>query len=244
MRSSARNTRALEKYATGKHTIPFPYDKSLPTALMMFEIMQTEFDRQIQNLLDKSYPKLAGLSVASFLKHVEPLSRLVPASRKTKSGIIPFLIVVKNELVNSEAAMKKTVVKSAKGSVNMTPVSPKDFSPIADLKIPNSPVYLLLNVTTGHDTLNMRPEDALKKIKKVKRYPLTIDEGIALLTHFPETLTDKTQYNSFQMSGSRRSDQRIPSIWMSYGKPRLGWCWDRNPHTWLGSASCSKRVSI
>ncbi len=22
----------------------------------------------------------------------------------------------------------------------------------------------------------------------------------------------------------------------------LGWCWDDNPHTWLGSASCGRRL--
>ena len=41
------------------------------------------------------------------------------------------------------------------------------------------------------------------------------------------------------MAGSRRGDQRVPAFWVSEGRPKLGWCWDRNPHTWLGTASCA-----
>ena len=60
----------------------------------------------------------------------------------------------------------------------------------------------------------------------------------------PALLTDKAHYNAIQMPGSRRpGDQRVPSIWFSRGAPRLGWCWDRNVHTWLGSASVGRRVS-
>ncbi|OHU23879.1 hypothetical protein BKG77_09875 [Mycobacteroides chelonae] len=26
-------------------------------------------------------------------------------------------------------------------------------------------------------------------------------------------------------------------------RPKLGWCWDRNPQTWLGTASCGGRIT-
>jgi len=32
-----------------------------------------------------------------------------------------------------------------------------------------------------------------------------------------------------------------PAIWISRGAPKLGWCWQRNPHTWLGMASAGAR---
>ena len=44
----------------------------------------------------------------------------------------------------------------------------------------------------------------------------------------------------FSMAGSRRGDQRVPAFWVSEGRPKLGWCWDRNPHTWLGTASAAR----
>jgi hypothetical protein len=41
--------------------------------------------------------------------------------------------------------------------------------------------------------------------------------------------------------GSRRGDQRVPAFWISEGRPKLGGCWDGNPHTWLGTAACARR---
>ena len=49
--------------------------------------------------------------------------------------------------------------------------------------------------------------------------------------------------NAYSLLASRQpGTQRVPAIWTSFKAPRLGWCWDRNPHTWLGSASASGRV--
>ena len=38
-------------------------------------------------------------------------------------------------------------------------------------------------------------------------------------------------------------DKRVPALWVSARRPRLGWCFQGAPHTWLGSASCGGRVS-
>ncbi|MGH3131815.1 MAG: DUF5701 family protein, partial [Gaiellaceae bacterium] len=78
-----------------------------------------------------------------------------------------------------------------------------------------------------------------KSIVPENRSPMTIDEGIALLIHNPEVLETK---NCFSLLGSRCGDRRVTAMWISGGKPRLGWCWAGNPHTWLGSASCASRV--
>jgi hypothetical protein len=68
-------------------------------------------------------------------------------------------------------------------------------------------------------------------------------EGVAVSQQYPEFLTDYDRYNCIQMPGSRRKgDQRVPSIWFSLGRPRLGWCWNRNIHTWLGVASAAHRI--
>ena len=70
------------------------------------------------------------------------------------------------------------------------------------------------------------------------RSPLTIDEGVALVTHHPEVFKAR---NAFQALGSRAQNKRVPSFWVSKGAPRLGWCWAGNPHTWLGAASAAAR---
>lgn len=198
-----------------------------------------EFERQVKNLLLKGYPKLAGITEKVFLQYLEQLRTVIETHNEIITyGNIPFLIIIKSEIVSTSSAISLVQVGKAQGIINMTPVEPKDFYPTKNVQIPKGLVYLAIDIDTGRETLNIRPEDALKIILSKKRSPLTIDEGIALITQFPEVLSDKKNYNSFQMLGSRRDDQRVPSIWMSYGKPRLGWCWDRNPHTWLGSASC------
>jgi hypothetical protein len=112
------------------------------------------------------------------------------------------------------------------------------FTPIEDVEVPADPVYLLLDVDTGRDTLDVRPDDALPKIRAAGRTPLTIDEGVALVTQFPEIFTT---HNAFQALGSRAQNKRVPSFWFSKGAPRLGWCWAGNPHTWLGAASAAAR---
>ena len=80
--------------------------------------------------------------------------------------------------------------------------------------------------------------DALPVLLGAGRSPLTIDEGVALVTHFPKVLTTR---NAFQSLGSRAANKRVPSFWVSKGAPRLGWCWAGNPHTWLGAASAAAR---
>ena len=133
-------------------------------------------------------------------------------------------------------------INGSPGLVRMDPLASTAFKPINNLTIPDALAYLLVDIDTGRGTLNVTPAKALHRIADEGRLPLIIDEGVALVTHFPDILTDKTKWNCFSMLGSRRGDQRAPALWISYGKPRLGWCWENNPHTWLGSASCSSRI--
>jgi len=113
------------------------------------------------------------------------------------------------------------------------------YVPIAAVEVPEAPAYLAVDVDLGLESRNVRPEDALRDILAAGRSPLTIDEGIALVLQQPQVIA--TNYG-FSMAGSRRGDQRVPAFWISDGRPKLGWCWDRNPHTWLGTASCARRV--
>jgi uncharacterized protein DUF5701 len=106
--------------------------------------------------------------------------------------------------------------------------------------IPFGP-YVLEDVDTGGELLNVTPDDALPRILAAGRSPLTIEEGLALLDHDPELLRT---HNAFSLLASRCGDRRVPALWTSKGRPRLGWCWAGNPHTWLGSASCGRRVTL
>jgi hypothetical protein len=202
-----------------------------------------EFDRQVENLIQKGYSKLVGVTAEDFVKHIEPLKErireLATQESEAKDGRIPFVIVLKSDLVSTDIAMPLVDLRGTKGFIGMHPVEPNCFKPIEGLQIPEGMAYLLVDIDTGKRTLNVTPDDALKIIEKENRSPLTIDEGVALVTHHAEILKNR---NCFSLLGSRRGDRRVTAIWISKGKPRLGWCWAGNPHTWLGSASCSSRV--
>ena len=66
----------------------------------------------------------------------------------------------------------------------------------------------------------------------------TIAEGIALQLVLP-ALLEKNK--CFMLAGSRRGDRRVPALWISDRAPKLGWCWEGNPHSWLGTASALGR---
>jgi hypothetical protein len=205
--------------------------------------LRSEFDRQVETLLQKRYPRAAGVETKEFMRHVEPLrKRLGQLARRVNGaceGRIPFVIVVKRDLVAEEKAMPRVALKEKKGFSIFETGDLDRFTAIEGVKIPGGLAYLLVDIDTGKETLNVTPDDAMTIIKKARRSPLTIAEGIALVTHYPEVLKKN---NCFSLPGSRCGDRRVTALWISQGRPKLGWCWAGNPHTWLGSASCRGRV--
>jgi hypothetical protein len=85
------------------------------------------------------------------------------------------------------------------------------------------------------------PNDALERIDATDRSPLTIDEGIALITQHPGAVA---RNGGFSLPGSRCGDRRVCALWISEGRPKLGRCWAGNPHTWLRTASYAGRIGI
>lgn len=206
-----------------------------------------EFDRQTENLLTIGYPLMTGLSVDAFLILLEPLKESLSLQNipdvDLQEGILPFVIVIKSGHLSAEKMMAGLSWQGKPGITKLFPHTSTDFNIIESVNIPGGLAYLVTGIDRGKQTLNVRPEDALKMIQNNNRSPLTIDEGIALITHFPEFLIKN---NCFSLLASRHSgDQRVPAIWINGQKQaNLGWCWDRNPHTWLGSASCGKRIGL
>ncbi len=208
-------------------------------------MLSQEFDRQTENLLQKGYPEAAGVSAEEFLKHLEPLKQKIKEAAfpeiDLEKGYLPFVIVVKSDFVAAEKAMSLVEREGKRGFTKMYPRELKDFEPIGEVSIPNEMVYLLIEIDRGKESINVTPHEALNLIKSENRSPLTIDEGVAIVTHYPEFLRKN---NCFSLLASRYpGDKRVPAIWINSEKrPNLGWCWDGNPHTWLGSASCGGRV--
>jgi hypothetical protein len=135
--------------------------------------------------------------------------------------------------------VERTALRGRRGFTTMAADDLARFRPTPDLDLPESPVYLLVDPDTGADTLDVRPEDALPGIHASGRTPLTLEEGLAVVTQHPEWLAER---NCFEMLGSRAGDRRVTGLWLSRKAPRLGWCWVGNPHTWLGMATAAGRL--
>ncbi len=202
-----------------------------------------EFERQVENLFERGYPALAGISETEFRDRVAPLEEaaagLNNAREENGNGPLPFVIVLRRDVVDPESAAT-LIERDGKAAVTMLePGEPERWEPIGGVELPAGDAYLAVDIDTGAETLDVRPNDAIETIAAQGRSPLTLEEGIALVTHHPDGL----QKNAcFYMLGSRCGDKRVVALWLSKGTPKLGWCWAGNPHTWLGSASCGARI--
>ena len=210
-----------------------------------------EFDRQVATYASLGVPALHGMSEAAFVELVRPLREVAhtrppggpaePPGSTTEPGDpgrLPFVLVVPG--VPAEDLMPLTRQGTHAGYVDMRPVDSSVFGPLPESAVPGTP-YLAWDVDTGRATLNLHPADAGAWLAARERLPLTIDEGIAALLLNPGLLRAA---NCYQMLASRDGSKRIPSLWVtSTGRPRLGWCYERMPHTWLGAASCAARIT-
>jgi hypothetical protein len=207
---------------------------ALPLAACPTEA-ELEFDRQVDALALTGLPALLDLSDECFRARLEPLRDLLPDAEGV-SAAIPFVVVVPDAPVVPVLGAVHAV-----GGPGFTTMDDDDlarFRPLPELAVPATP-YLLLDVDTGADTLNETPGDVLPKLTAAARTPLTVAEGLAVLVCDPGVLRSR---NCFSLAGSRAGDKRVPALWVSARRPRLGWCYQGAPHTWLGTASCGARV--
>ncbi|MGH3587305.1 MAG: DUF5701 family protein [Pseudonocardia sp.] len=127
------------------------------------------------------------------------------------------------------------------------------FAP-SGVDLPDAPLYLVTDLDRGDRMANWSPEEALPVLVEEGRTPLLLTEGIHWVLQQPATLE---RNRCFMTIGSRLRkmndtlDARTPAIWISNGTgrdgrdrrnaPKVGWCWWRNRHTWLGFASAADR---
>lgn len=189
----------------------------------------------------RSFEEQVATLVGLGLSDDEGAFRTVLEQARPDAPVERSVLAVSRDLV-PVADLAERVGRRGKPVVlgQLEPADLDTFVPIDAVELPAAPAYLALDVDLGAGSRNVRPEDALRDILAAGRSPLTIDEGIALILQQPEAIARNW---GFSMAGSRRGDQRVPAFWISEGRPKLGWCWDRNPHTWLGTASCAMRIA-
>ncbi|MBO9522200.1 MAG: hypothetical protein J7518_11740 [Nocardioidaceae bacterium] len=206
------------------------------------------FPAQVDRLVTLGYPALAGTTEPAFRELLEPLRPIAATLEAEDSPAhVAYVVVVTRDLVAPEDAVPLLRLHTARGAGEKPGVVDRNHAP-GDLagyhpiepSTPPASAYLLVDVERGEEFRDVRPEEATATVLSRGRSPLTIDEGIALVTQVPATLE---RNKCFMLAGSRRGDRRVPALWISERAPKLGWCWDGNPHTWLGLASAGGRVA-
>jgi hypothetical protein len=207
---------------------------ALPVAACPTEA-ELEFDRQVDALALTGLPELLDLQDACFRASLEPLRDLLPPPDED-GRTIPFVVVVPGLPV--VPVLESVHMLGGPGFTTMSDEDLAGFRPLPELDVPAGP-YLLLDVDPGADTRGVPPAEVLPRMTAAGRSPLTIAEGLAVLVSDPGVLRGR---NCFSLLGSRAGDKRVPALWVSARRPRLGWCYQGAPHTWLGSASCAGRL--
>jgi Family of unknown function (DUF5701) len=197
---------------------------------------------QAERLIELDVHRLAGL----------PADRL-----RNLPDCADSLLVVHPGLAAASALAPLLRVNGKPGFVVTDMSDVDEFTPIATVKLPDAPLYLIRDLDRGDAMANWSPDEALPAIADAGRTPLTLTEGLHWLLHRPDALA---RGRCFMTIGSRRRkpgsslDARTPAVWISNGTgrdgpanrdaPKVGWCWAGNRHTWLGFASASGRFTV
>lgn len=211
----------------------------------MTERMPTTVAEQVENLVRKGVPALAGVDASEF-------RALASALDTDREGFV----AVHPSFVPAAALAPLLEREGTPGFVVEDMTDLAEFVPIPGVRIPERPLYLVDDPERGDEMRNWSPDEALPDIVARGRTPLTVSEGICWLLADPGRLEPN---HCFMTIASRKPkarpagalDARTPALWISggtgrdgkarKGAPKVGWCWAGNRHTWLGFASAAGR---
>lgn len=234
-----------------------PVDPALPTAAAQGHAppfdpaasAEEELDRQVRAYVATGVAALLGLDEAGLLRRVEPARRALAeiaadddasAAARARGDLVPFVLVLDVAPHGPEALVPAMRHRARSGVSVVPPEELAGYLPVDGVAVAPGD-RLVVGVDTGGTFRGTTPEAALATVRAAGRTPLTVEEGLALVVVRPDMLRPN---RCFSLMGSRRGDQRVPAVWISAGRPKLGWCWDRNPHDWLGAAHAAARVAV
>lgn len=189
------------------------------------EDLEKMFDTQIQTWRNRGCPEAI---VEMLVKQKDTV--LEKASKMTfGNGNIPILSVVPRSHLTIYSLMP--MVKNGE-KLGYTYLDPTEITDVVD--VPKKP-YWIYDVENGKAMLGNSPKEAEKLIKKDNRSCLTDTEVIAIGIHDrPDHYMDAT--------GSRyKHSVHVPDLWLSDGRPLLGWNDANDSLSDWGSPSCGSR---
>jgi hypothetical protein len=211
----------------------------------MSPVVVPGIEAQIEILLERGVNRVAGLSETE----LSAVAQTLPS----ESGVL-----IVHPRLAPPSALAPLLRRSGKPGFVVTDMADVDlFTPITQLSVPETPLYLVNSLDRGDDMANWSPDEALPTILSANRTPLTLAEGLHFALYCPDIIE---RNHCFMTIGSRlrrangELDSRTPAIWISNGTgrdgadnrnaPKVGWCWAGNRHTWLGFASAASRTAL
>jgi hypothetical protein len=230
------------------------------------DILEELFAKQVKTILERKFHIPAGLGESDFVnRHIMPLKQLLAENAKdTRKGEshIPILIVIPNAIVPLSYQLER--VREGINDIQLEhTIKPEWFENAKGVSTPDKP-YLLLDVETGYTMKNITPKKCVKTFNDEGRLALTVDEGIALIFHYPKVL----QSHWVDLPGSvlihkfvgedvmkRGMLSSLPPAFAKatfvptlnfkyYNYLRLYYIYEVTETPYSGSASCAKRLSL
>jgi hypothetical protein len=229
------------------------------------DILVGLFSEQIKTIMERKFHAPTGLSESEFIKgFIKPLEQLLVNNDKViqiDENRIPILVVVPHTLVPLSYQLDR-VRESIKDLQLDHIIQPEWFENAQGVSTPDKP-YLLKDVETGYAMKNTPPKKCAQTFIDGGRFALTIDEGIALITHFPEVLEShwidlpgsvlihKFVGEDVMKRGMLSSlppafgkTTFVPTLnYLYYNYLRLYYIYEVTETPYSGSASCADRLS-
>jgi hypothetical protein len=230
------------------------------------DILTELFAQQINTIMERKLHIPTGLSESDFVnRHIMPLKQLlVENDRDTKmaKSHIPILIVIPHPIVPLSYQLES--IRESMNDMQLEHIiKPEWFENAEGVSTPDKP-YLLLDVETGYAMKNITPKKCVKTFNDEGRFPLTVDEGIALICHFPEVLEShwvdlpgSVLIHKFVGEDAMKRGMLsalppafakatfVPTLnFKFYNYLRLYYIYEVTETPYSGSASCANRLSL
>jgi hypothetical protein len=229
---------------------------------ILFEL----FSKQINTIIERKLHLPTGLSESDFIdRHIMPIKQLLVENDKDikiEENHMPILIVVPDNIVPLSYQLEK--LKESINDIQLEHIiKPEWFENAQGVSTPDKP-YLLIDVETGYTMKNTTPKNCVKIFNDQGRFALTVDEGIALISHFPKVLEShwvdlpgsvlihkfvgedvmkRGMLSSLPPAFAKATF--VPTLnYIHYNYLRLYYIYEVTETPYSGSASCGNRLSL
>ena len=230
------------------------------------DILLKLFSQQINTIIERKFHVPTGLSESDFIdRHIMPLEQLLVNNDKVAKideSRIPILVVVPHTIVPLSYQLER--IRQSINDIQLEHIiRPEWFENGHGVSTPDKP-YLLLDVENGYAMKNTTPKKCVQTFTSAGRSALTIDEGIALISHFPEVLEShwvdlpgsvlihkfvgedvmkRGMLSSLPPAFAKATF--VPTLnYLYYNYLRLYYIYEGTETPYSGSASCGNRLSL